>query len=106
MSTGVGIVQFFLRLYRALVRSKLDYGCFIYGAPCEPYISLLDPIPDQGLRISLGALRTSPAHGLCVEANELPLSLRKESLLFNLLLKWLPAQITLFMIPLVCEPFW
>ena len=33
-----------LRLYRALVRSKSDYGCFIYGSACEFYISLLDPI--------------------------------------------------------------
>ena len=27
-----------LRLYRALVRSKLDYGCFIYGAACKLYL--------------------------------------------------------------------
>ena len=26
-----------LRLYRDLVRSKLDYGCFIYGAACKSY---------------------------------------------------------------------
>ena len=77
-----------LRLYRALVCLKLDYGCFIYGAACKSYISLLDPIQNQGLRLSLGAFRTSPAHSLCVEANELPLRLRREkSLLFNSLLK-------------------
>ena len=70
-----------LRLYRALVRSKLDYGCFIYGAACESYISLLDPIQNQGFkRLSLGAFRTSPAHSLCVEANELPLRFRREKL--------------------------
>ena len=69
-----------LRLYRALVRSKLDYGCFIYGAACISYISLLDPIQNQGLRLSLGAIRTSPAQSLCVEANELPLHLRREKL--------------------------
>ena len=28
-----------LRLYRALVHSKLDYGCFIYGAACKSYIT-------------------------------------------------------------------
>ena len=67
-----------LRLYRALVRSKLDYGCFIYGEACKSYISLLDPIQNQGLRLSLGAFRTSPAQSLCVEANELPLHLRRE----------------------------
>ena len=69
-----------LRLYRALVRSKLDYGCFIYGAACKSYISLLDPIQNQGLRLCIGAFRTSPADSLCVEANELPLCLRREKL--------------------------
>ena len=28
-----------LRLYRALARSKLDYGCFISGAACKSFIS-------------------------------------------------------------------
>ena len=69
-----------LRLYRALVRSKLDYGCFIYGAACKSYISLLDPIQNQSFRLSLGAFRTSPAQSLCVEAIELPLHLRREKL--------------------------
>ena len=55
-------------------------GCFIYGAACESYISLLDPIRNQGLRPSLGAFGTSPAHSLCVEANELPLCFRREKL--------------------------
>ena len=69
-----------LKVYRDLVRSKLDYGCFIYGAACKSYISLLDPIQNQGLRLSLGAFRTSPAQSLCVEAIELPLHLRGEKL--------------------------
>ena len=38
-----------LRLYRALVGSKLDYGCFIYSAVCKSYITFLDPIQNQGL---------------------------------------------------------
>ena len=41
---------------------------------------MLDPIQNQGLRLSLGAFRTSPAHSLCVEANELPLRLKREKL--------------------------
>ena len=69
-----------LRLYRALVHSKLVVGCFFYAAACKSYISLLDPIQDQGLRLPLGAFRTSPAHRLCVEVNELPLCLKREKL--------------------------
>ena len=60
------------RLFRALVRSKLDYECFIYRALCK---SLLDSIQNQSLRISLRAFRTSPAQNLCIEANERPLEL-------------------------------
>ena len=41
---------------------------------------MLDPIQNQGLRLCLGAFRTSPADSLCVEANELPLRLRREKL--------------------------
>ena len=41
---------------------------------------MLDPVRNQGLRLSLGAFRTSHAQSLCVEANELPLHLRREKL--------------------------
>lgn len=66
-----------LRLYRSLVRSKLDYGSIVYGAACKSYIKILDPIHNQGLRLCLGAFRTSPADSLCVEANEPPLEYRR-----------------------------
>ena len=44
-----------LRLYRSLVRSKLDYGSIVYGAARKSYLAKLDPIANQGLRLSLGA---------------------------------------------------
>ena len=53
-----------LRLYRALVRSKLDYGSFVYGSARASYIKILDPIHNQGLRICLGAFRTSPMESI------------------------------------------
>ena len=70
----------FLKLYRSLVRSKLDYGCFIYGSARKSYLRCLDSIHHLGLRLALGALRTSPVESLYVEANEAPLSLRREKL--------------------------
>ena len=69
-----------LKLYRALIRSKLDYGCIVYGSARKSYLQLLDPIKNQALRICLGAFRTSPMKSLEVEANELPLILRREKL--------------------------
>ena len=66
-----------LRLYRSLVRSKLDYGSIIYGSARKSYIEKLDPIHNQGLRLCLGAFRTSPADSLYVEANETSLKDRR-----------------------------
>ena len=59
-----------LRLYRALVRSKLDYGNIVYGSTRQSALRQLDPIHHQGLGIALGAFRTSPAQSLYVEAHE------------------------------------
>ena len=69
-----------LKLYRSLVRSKLDYGCFIYGSARKSYLQCLDTIHHLGLRLALGAFRTSPTESLYAEANETPLSLRREKL--------------------------
>ena len=67
-----------LKLYKSLVRSKLYYGWFIDGSATESYLRCLDSIHHLGLRLVLGALRTSPVESLYVEANEAPLSLRQE----------------------------
>ena len=72
-----------LRLYRALIRSKLDYGCIVYGSARKSYLQMLDPIHHQGLRLALGAFRTSPIESLLVEANEPSLYLRREQLALN-----------------------
>ena len=59
-----------LKLYQSLVRSKLDYGCIIYGPARKSYLQMLDPIHNQGLRLALGAFRTSLVASLYVEADE------------------------------------
>jgi ribonuclease HI len=69
-----------LQLYRALIRSKLDYGCIVYGSARASYIKQLDTIQNQALRLCLGAFRSSPADSLCVEANEPPLDYRRKKL--------------------------
>ncbi|PVD32243.1 hypothetical protein C0Q70_07676 [Pomacea canaliculata] len=72
-----------LRLYRALIRSKLDYGSIIYGSARESYLKILDPIHHQGLRICLGAFRTTPVQSLYAEAGEPPLSLCRLKLMLS-----------------------
>ena len=69
--------QTLLLLYRSLVRSKLDFGCIVYGESYQSYVKMLDPIHNKGLRLCLGAFRTSPVDSLYVEANEPPLHNRR-----------------------------
>ena len=69
-----------LHLYRSLVRSKLDYGSIVYGSARKSYLQILDTVHHQGLRLALGAFRTSPVTSLYVEADEPSLTLRREKL--------------------------
>ena len=76
-----------LRLYRSLIRSKLDYGSIVYGSARKSYLKILDSIHNEGLRLVLGAFRTSPINSLYVEANEPSLSYRRQKLSLQYLLK-------------------
>ena len=69
-----------LRLYKSLVRSKLDYGCIVHRSARKSYLQNLDPVHNQGLRLCLGAFRTSPVESLYVEAHEPCLGARREKL--------------------------
>ncbi len=76
-----------LKLYRSHIRSKLDYGCIVYGSARESYLQSLDRVQNAALRICLGAFRTSPIPSLHVEANELPVNLRREKLALQYITK-------------------
>ena len=69
-----------LHLYRSLIRSKLDYGSIVYGSARKSYLQMLDTVHNQGLRLALGAFRTSPISSLNVEADEPSLWLRREKM--------------------------
>ena len=69
-----------LKLYRTHVRSKLDFGCVVYGSARPSALESLDHVQNAALRTCLGAFRTSPIPSLRVEAGELPLNLRRQQL--------------------------
>ena len=83
-----------LNLYRSLIRSKLDYGCIVYGSARPSYLKMLNTIHHQGLRLAIGAFRTSPVESLYIEAGELPLEERriKLSLQYITKLKSIPSN--------------
>ena len=57
--------------------SKLDYGCIVYESARPSYLKMLNTVHHQGLRLALGAFRTSQVESLYVEASELPLEQRR-----------------------------
>ena len=69
-----------LNLYKSLILSKLDYACQVYGSARPSYLKMLNPIQNQGLRLAMGAFRTSPETSLHAEAHILPLELRRKQL--------------------------
>ena len=77
---GVADIKVFLNLYITFIHSILDYGCVVYGSARKSYLKMLDPIHHQGIRLALGAFKTSPCESLLAEANEPPLSHRREML--------------------------
>ena len=76
-----------LMLYRTIVRSKLDYGCIVYGTASSANLRQLDSIHDAGLRLALGAFCTSPVSSMYTEANETPLEERRLKLSMHYYLK-------------------
>ena len=69
-----------LLMYRALIRSRLDYGCFIYDNTSDPIKRTLDVVHHSAIRIAMGAFRTTPVASLLAEAHEPPLGLRRQAL--------------------------
>lgn len=69
-----------LRIYRSIVRSRLDYGCLVYGSASASTLKMLDPIHHAGIRLATGAFRTSPVLSLYAEANEMSLEKRRDVL--------------------------
>ena len=69
-----------MNIYRALIRSKLDYGCVVYFSASESLLKEINGIAHQALRIATGAFKTTPIDSLYILANELLLSCRRKEI--------------------------
>lgn len=69
-----------LRIYQVLIRSKMAFGCMVYGSAKQSILKQLEPIQNSAIRIATGAFRTSPANSLHCESSQLPLKYRRNSL--------------------------
>lgn len=66
-----------LRIYKSLIRSKLDYGSISYSTASKSQLRRLDAIQSSALRTALGAFCTSPVESLHCLACEPPLHYRR-----------------------------
>ena len=65
------------RIYQAVMRATLDYGCIAYMSAAESHLKKLDVEQARGLRICSGAFKTSPVSAMQVEMGEQPLRIRR-----------------------------
>ncbi|GFT69900.1 putative RNA-directed DNA polymerase from transposon X-element [Trichonephila clavipes] len=73
-----------LRVYQALILSRLDNGCAVYGSARTSVLKRLDTIHHSALRICSGAFRTSPVTSLYVVCHQPPLEVRRRQLTLQL----------------------
>jgi len=66
-----------LIVYKAMIRSVIDYGSIAYDTASNSTKSRLDEIQAKALRICCGALRGTPTSALQVECGQPPLRLRR-----------------------------
>ena len=85
-----------LVLYKALVMSKLAYGCEVYSSATDYRLKTLNSIHNVGIRLASGAFKSSPISSLLVDAGEMPLELCRQSLLIQYWyrIQRLPASLT------------
>jgi len=84
-----------LIVYKALVRSLLDYGCLIYQNAPNYILKLLDSIQYKSLLTIVGGMWGTSMSNLLAECGELPLELRRKekTLLYLNKLKFLDNNI-------------
>ena len=83
-STPVGADRItLLRLYKAIVLPIIEYGCAMYAGGTSSTLHKLEAIQNNFLRLALGVPRTSPVQSLQVDANVLPLYIRRIDLTFR-----------------------
>ncbi|GFV38632.1 putative RNA-directed DNA polymerase from transposon X-element [Trichonephila clavipes] len=79
----LGRIVSLLRVYQALILSRLDYGCVVYGSARASVLKRLDTVYHSALRICSGAFKTSPVTSLYVVCHQPPLELRRRQLCAN-----------------------
>ncbi len=76
-----------LTIYKALIRSHIDYCSFAYSDCSKTLKKKIDTIQYKSLLIAIGGIKGTALYALLGESGELPLELRRKQLLIKYLLK-------------------
>ena len=76
-----------LKLFKALIRSKLDYGSMVYQSASQTDLNSLYTVQNEALRVCTGAFRSSPVSSIHIECNEMPPLIRNWQLSLQYLVK-------------------
>lgn len=72
-----------LAIYRALIRSVIEYGLELYSSASMSTIKMLESIQAQCLRKCCGVSKSTPVTALQIECDEAPTHLRKTEILMR-----------------------
>ncbi|KAL4150005.1 hypothetical protein QTP88_003854 [Uroleucon formosanum] len=76
-----------LLVYKAIIRSKLDYGCFLFGSASFSNWNRLNKVQSSSLRSIMGYVRSSPLPAIEMESSCPPFNIRCRWLAGKFLLK-------------------
>ena len=68
-----------LRIYTAIIKSKLEYGSEAYGSASASTLAKLNPIQNEAIRIATGAFRCSRTTSMEILSGLLPLDLSRQN---------------------------
>ena len=66
-----------LYIYKALIRSRIDYGCIVYDTGARAVPEQVDTIANEVLRIASGAFKGSPVISVQALTGEYALDRRR-----------------------------
>lgn len=69
-----------LLTYKAIIRSKIDYGSLLYQSANKKELRKIESIHNKGLRICTGCFHTTPIGSILIEAQETSLNHRRKTL--------------------------
>lgn len=78
-----------LMILNSVVRSKIEYGCSIYGNASQKWLNKIVVAYNKGLKICMRSLKTTSIPALETEAGSVPLHLRRQYLTRKEILKFM-----------------